>query len=73
MENQTEETEISRNGHSPKENAGIQFDLPGVERKNPLQSVCKSSCQQDKPYLNLSQNLTMGTLFSVCIHNGSAR
>ena len=42
--------------------SGIHFDLPGIEIKNPLKSICDGSFHENKCYPHLSQILTIRTL-----------
>ena len=49
------------------------FDLPGVEIKNLPKSICYGSFHQNKPYPHLSQILTIGTPYTMCIDAKSAR
>ena len=53
--------------------SGIHFDLPGIEIKNPPESICYGSFQQNKPYPPLSQILTIRTPCTMCIDVKSAR
>ena len=45
-----------------KQVSGIHFDLPGIDIKNPPNSICYGSFQQKKSYPLLSQILTIRTL-----------
>ena len=56
-----------------KQVSGIYFDLPGIEIKNPLKSICYGSFHQDKCYPHLSQFLTIRTPYTICIDAKSAR
>ena len=56
-----------------KQVSGIHFDLPGIEIKNPLKSICYGSFHQNKCYPPLSQILTIRTPYTMCIDAESAR
>ena len=58
---------------SQKQVSGINFDLPGVEIKNPPKSICYGSFHQNKCYPLLSQILTIRTLYTMCMIAKSAR
>ena len=58
---------------STKKISGIQFDLPGIEIRNPPKSVCYGSFQQKKSYAHLSQISTTKTPYTMCIDAKSAR
>ena len=45
--------------------SGIHFDLPGIEIKNPLKSICFGSFHQNKSYPHLSQILTIRTPYTM--------
>ena len=44
-----------------KQVSGILFDLPGIELKNPVKSICYGNFHQNKLYPHLSQMLTIRT------------
>ena len=44
-----------------KQVSGIHFDLPGIELKEPPNTVCYGSLHQNKSYPLVSQILTIGT------------
>ena len=56
-----------------KQVSQILFNLPGIEIKNPLKSICYGSFHQNKPYPHLSQILTIRTPYTMCIDAKSAR
>ena len=56
-----------------KKVSGIQFDLPGIEIKNPPKSICYGSFHQNKSYPHLSQTLTIKTPHTMCIGAKSVR
>ena len=56
-----------------KQVSGLQFDLPRIEIKNPRKSICYGSFHQNKPYLHLSQILTIRTPHTVYVDAKSAR
>ena len=56
-----------------KQVSGIDFDLPGIEIKNPPKSICYGSFHQNKSYPHLSQILTIRTPYTMFIDTKSAR
>ena len=60
-------------GFCQKHVSGILFDLPGIEFKNPLNSLCYGSLHQNKPYPNLSQILTIRIPYTMYIDAKSER
>ena len=58
---------------SQKQVSGVHFDLPGIEIKNPPESICQASFHQNKSYRHLSKLLTIGTPYTMCIDAKSAR
>ena len=56
-----------------KQVSGIQFDLPGIEKKNPPKSICYGSFHQNNSYPHLSQILNIRTPYTMCIDAKSAR
>ena len=56
-----------------KQVSGIHFDLPGIEIKNPPNSIYYGSFHQNKSYPHLSQFLTIRTPYTMCIDAKSAR
>ena len=56
-----------------KQVSGINFDLFGIEVRNPLKSICYGSFHQNKSYPHLSQILTIRTPYTMCIDAKSAR
>ena len=52
--------------------SGIHFDLPGLEPKNPPNSICYSCFHQNKLYPNLSQILTIRLFYTMYIDAQSA-
>ena len=53
--------------------SGIQFDLPGIEIKNPSKSICYGSFHQNKSNHRFLQILTNRTPYTMCIDAKSAR
>ena len=58
---------------SQKQVSGIHFDLPGIELKEPPNTVCYGSLQQNKSYPFISQILTIRTPHAMHIKAKSAR
>ena len=56
-----------------KQVSGIHFDLPGIEIKNPPNSICYESFHRNKSYPQLPQNLTIRTPYTKCIDVKSGR
>ena len=56
-----------------KQVPGANFDLPGIETKNPPKSICYDRFHQNKSYLSLLQILTIRTLYTMCTDAKSAR
>ena len=56
-----------------KQVSGIQFDLPGVEIKNPPKSICYGSFHQNKSYPHLLQIVTIRTPYAMWTDARSAR
>ena len=56
-----------------KQVSGIHFDLPGIELKEPPNTVCYGSLHQNKSYPFISQILTIRTPHSMHIEAKSAR
>ena len=56
-----------------KQVSGIHFDLPGIELKEPPNTVCYGSLHQNKSYPFISQILTIGTPYAMHIEAKSAR
>ena len=44
-----------------KQVSGIHFDLPGIELKEPPNTVCYGSLHQNKSSPSISQNVTIRT------------
>ena len=51
-----------------KQLSGIQFGLPRIEIKITPKSICHGSFHQNKSYPHLSQVLTIGTPYTMCIN-----
>ena len=58
---------------SQKQVSGIQFDLRGIELKEPPNTVCYGSLHQNKPYPFISQILTIRTPHATHIEAKSTR
>ena len=56
-----------------KQVSGIHFDLPGIELKEPPNTVCYGSLHQNKSYPFISQILTIRTPHAMHIEAKSAR
>ena len=56
-----------------KQVSGIHFDLPGIELKEPQNTVCYGSLHQNKSYPFISQILTIRTAHAMHIEAKSAR
>ena len=56
-----------------KQVSGIHFDLPGIELKNPPNSLCYGCFHQNKVYPHLSQILTIRLPYTMYIDAKSAR
>ena len=56
-----------------KQVPGIHFDLPGIELKEPPNTVCYGSLHQNKSYSFISQILTIQTAHAMHIEAKSAR
>ena len=56
-----------------KQVSGIHFDLPGIELKEPLNTVCYGSLHQNKSYPFISQILTIRTPHAMHIEAKSAK
>ena len=56
-----------------KQVSGIHFDLPGTELKEPPNTVCYGSLNQNKRYPFISQILTLRTPHAMLIEAKSAR
>ena len=56
-----------------KQVSGIHFDLPGIELKNPPDSLCYGCFQQNKVYPHLSQILTIRLSYTMYIDAKSVR
>ena len=56
-----------------KQISEIHFDLPGIELKNPPNSLCYGCFHQNKPYPHLSQILTIRIPYTMYIDAKSAR
>ena len=56
-----------------KQVSGIHFDLPGIELKEPPNTVCHASLHQNKSYPFISQILTIRTPHAMHIEAKSAR
>ena len=56
-----------------KQVSGIHFDLPGIELKEPANTVCYGSLHQNKSYPFISQILTIRTPHALHIEAKSAR
>ena len=56
-----------------KQISGIHFDLPGIELKEPLKTVCFGSLHQNKSYLFISQILTIRNPHAMHIEAKSTR
>ena len=56
-----------------KEISGIHFDLPGIELKEPPNTVCYRSLHQNRSYLFISQILTIRTPHAMHFEAKSAR
>ena len=56
-----------------KQVSGIPFDLPGIELRNPSDSLCNGSFHQNKPYPNLSRILTIRLTYTMYIDSKSVR
>ena len=56
-----------------KQVSGLNFDLPGIALKEPLNTVCFGSLHQNKSYLFISQILTIRTPHAMNIEAKSAR
>ena len=56
-----------------KQVSGIHFDLPGIELKEPPNTVCYGSLHQNKSYLFILQILTIRTPHAMHIEAKSAR
>ena len=50
-----------------KQVSGIHFDLPGIELKNPPNSLCYGCFHQNKRYPHLSQILTIRIPYTMYI------
>ena len=55
-----------------KQVSGIHSELPGIEMKNPLKSICYGSIHQNKSCPHLSQILKSRTPYTMCIDAKSA-
>ena len=56
-----------------KQVSGIHFDLPGIEFKEPLNTVCYGSLHENESYLFVSQILTIRTPHALHIEAKNAR
>ena len=56
-----------------KQVSGIHFNLPGIELKEPRNTMCYGSFHQNKNYPFISQFLTIRTLHALHIEAKSAR
>ena len=56
-----------------KQISGIHFDFPGIELKEPPNTVCYGSLHQNKSYASISQILTIRTPHAMHIEAKSAR
>ena len=56
-----------------KQVSGIHFDLPGIELKEPLKTVCYGSFHQNKSYPFISQIITIRTPHAMPIEANSTR